>query len=115
MSMLTKELQRTKLDGANAQSQAASMGMSRTLSNGSNGRTSLDRAMSSNSVGRERIDEEQDLFDMDEVGAETSRTAPRAINGEGGNGVWNTGRVHGSSPNGVEPTFGAIGGHRTAK
>ncbi|KAK3052704.1 hypothetical protein LTR09_006186 [Extremus antarcticus] len=115
MSMLTKELQRTKLDGTTTQAQVAAVGMSRTLSNGSNGRTSLDRAMSSNSVGRERIDEEQDLFDMDEVGAESSRTAPRAINGERGNGVWSAGRVYGSSPSGGEPTFGAIGGHRTTK
>ncbi len=113
--MLTKELQRTKLDGTTTQAQVAAVGMSRTLSNGSNGRTSLDRAMSSNSVGRERIDEEQDLFDMDEVGAESSRTAPRAINGERGNGVWSAGRVYGSSPSGGEPTFGAIGGHRTTK
>ncbi|KAK5169006.1 uncharacterized protein LTR77_006315 [Saxophila tyrrhenica] len=116
MSMLTKELQRTKLDVAN--SQAASVGMTRTTSSGSTGgRSSLDRAMSGTSVGRERIDEEQDLFDMDEVGGDSSRTAPRAINNDRGSGngnVWGVGRSYGSSP-AREATFGAIGGHRTAK
>jgi hypothetical protein len=110
MSMLTKELQRTKLDAAS--SQAAAVGMTRTTSNGSTGRTSLDRAMSTNSVGRERIDEEQDLFDMDEV--DPSRTAPRAIDPgskTSGSGPWVPGKAFGSLPG----AFGAIGGHRTTK
>lgn len=69
MSMLTQELQRTKLDGrAPGSPSALTGGPMRTLSNGSNGRQSLDRNLSSASIGRERIDEEQELFDMDEIG-----------------------------------------------
>ena len=114
MSMLTQELQRTKLDAARSQA-AAAVGMTRTVSNGSTGRTSLDRAMSSHSVGRERIDEEQDLFDMDEIG-DLSKTAPRTIpNRENRSaGSWSS-RPFGSSPGSTEPTFGAIGGHRSVK
>ncbi|KAK3679116.1 hypothetical protein LTR37_021429 [Vermiconidia calcicola] len=114
MSMLTKELQRTKLDATS--SQAAAVGMIRTLSNGSTGRTSLDRALSGNNVGRGRIEEEQELFDMDEV-VDPSRTAPRAINNDSNrnSGTWSGGRAFGSPPRDGEPTFGAIGGHRSAK
>lgn len=112
MSILTKELQRTKLDPG-----SAPVGMTRTASNGSTGRTSLDRALSTNSVGRERIEEEQELFDMDEVG-DAFRSDPRPVgnNSARSSGQWSTnrGREFGSSP-GNEPTFGAIGGHRTSK
>lgn len=98
MSMLTQELQRTKLEAARSEAarsqvQATAGAPShssapvRTLSNGgSTGRSSLDRGLSSTSVGK--IDEEQELFDMEEVG-------PRSMpNGEG---------------------FGAIGGHRISR
>ena len=118
MSMLTQELQRTKLDNKldAARSQAAAaVGMTRSVSNGSASRTSLDRALSSASVGRERIEEEQDLFDMDEIG-DPSRTAPRIISNsnERNAGAW-SGKSFGSPPGQPEPSFGAIGGHRAAK
>lgn len=117
MSVLTQELQRSKLDAARAQSQsqsqAGAVGMTRTFSNGSTGRTSLERALSSNGVGRERIDEEPGLFDMDEVG-DGSRSAPRTIPPRTAGGAWGN-RGFGSSPGNGEPTFGAIGGHRTGK
>ena len=119
MSVLTQELQRTKvdnkLDAARSQA-AAAVGMTRTLSNGSTGRSSLDRALSSASVGRERIDEEQELFDMDEIG-DPSKTQPRAIANVGARfvGIWTSSKAFGSSPGNGEPTYGAIGGHRTAK
>lgn len=98
MSVLTQELQRTKLDAARSQAQTivgatSHPGSVRIMSNGSNGRRSLDRGVSSTSVGK--IDEEQDLFDMDEVGGPTKAT-PRSV------------------PNG-ETCFGAIGGHRAPK
>ena len=103
MSVLTQELQRTKLDAARTQAVAA-VGMTRTMSGGSaGGRQSLDRAVSGHSVNRERIDEEQDLFDMDEVG-EQSRG--------GANGSNRSSGFFSGSPNGVEANFGAIGGHR---
>ncbi|KAK5110498.1 hypothetical protein LTR85_001011 [Meristemomyces frigidus] len=101
MSMLTQELQRTKLgDVRGSQAQAIAGATShpqapiRTISHGSNGaRSSLDRGLSSTSVGK--IDEEQELFDMDEVSG-PAKTMPRSMsNGENG--------------------FGAIGAHRSAK
>ncbi|KAK4545097.1 hypothetical protein LTR36_003648 [Oleoguttula mirabilis] len=101
MSMLTQELQRTKLgDARGSQAQAIDgatsqpQGPIRTMSHGSSGgRTSLDRGLSSTSVGK--IDEEQELFDMDEVGG-PAKAMPRSMsNGESG--------------------FGAIGAHRLSR
>ncbi|KAJ8611628.1 hypothetical protein MRB53_037852 [Persea americana] len=74
MSVLTQELQRTKLDSTLFSTQAVPSAPVRTLSNGSNGRKSLDRTLSSASFGRERIEEEQELFDMDEIGAPARST-----------------------------------------
>ncbi|KAF2211326.1 hypothetical protein CERZMDRAFT_98636 [Cercospora zeae-maydis SCOH1-5] len=96
MSMLTQGLARTKLEAARsasnaaqAQSQAQGPTPSRTLSNGSaSARVSMDRNLSSNSISQ-RIDEEQELFDMD-IGSE-------------------------AKTNGSHANFGAIGGGRTAK
>ncbi|KAK3066534.1 hypothetical protein LTR53_017080, partial [Teratosphaeriaceae sp. CCFEE 6253] len=65
----------------------------RTLSNGANGRVNLDRGPSSGNVNK--IDEEQELFDMDELGGPAKSTPRSMSNGEAG--------------------FGAIGGHRSAK
>ena len=112
-SMLTQGLQWTKIDAARSHTAAASTGMVRSLSNGSTagGRSSLDRARSGPSVGRERIEEEQELFDMDEVGGgDSARTAPRSIP-NGDSGAWGS-KPAGSSPSSSAPTFGAIGGHR---
>lgn len=94
MSMLTQELQRTRLDAVRSTSGSQVPIASRTLSNGSSGpRTSMDRALSSNSVSQ-RIDEEQEVFDMDfdaHPQAGTNGTSPGA-------GAW-----------------GPIGGGRTPK
>ena len=121
MSMLTQELQRTKLDAARSHAAAASsVGMTRTKSGGSTGRSSLERAVSGQSVGRERIDEEQvDMFDMEDMqvgdagggrggGAGAS---PRAIP----NGRERRSGSFSRSPGEGEGRFGAIGGHRTPK
>lgn len=96
MSMLTQGLQRTKLETARFPGKGASAPVPvRTLSNGSTGRSSLDRGISSTSVSK--IDEEQELFDMDEVSGPAKAT-PRSV------------------PNGIgEAGFGAIGGHRSTK
>lgn len=76
MSMLTKELQQTKLqeNGRAAASGTLHPGITRNLSNGSVvGRNGLgDRGFSSSSLGREKIDEEQGLFSMEEEEAEGS-------------------------------------------
>ena len=111
-SMLTQELQRTrldnKLDAVRSQAAASSVGMTRTLSNGSSGRTSLDRTLSSASRGRDKIDEEQELFDMEEIGG-PAKSAPRAIVSNGSR-TWSQRAAFGpSSPGGGEGAFGAIG------
>ena len=118
MSMLTQGLQRTKLDNkldaVRSHAAASSVGMTRTLSNGSNGRTSLDRTLSSASRGRDKIDEEQELFDMDEIG-DQSKTAPRPIASNGTRAWSNIPQFGASSPGNSETTFGAIGSNRTTK
>lgn len=69
ISMLAKELQRTKLEQSKQAVPAPSHPVApRVLSNGSGAaRNGLgDRGFSSSSLGRERIDEEQGLFSMEE-------------------------------------------------
>ncbi|KAI5364128.1 Putative Zinc finger, CCCH-type [Septoria linicola] len=87
MSMLTQGLARTKLEAARSASSVPQVPVpTKTLSNGStSARASMDRNLSSNSISQ-RIDEEQELFDMD-IGSE--------------------------SKNGTSTNFGAIGGGRT--
>lgn len=107
MSMLTQELQRSKLDAA----RSGPLTANRTLSNGASARTSLDRNLSSSSVNQ-RIDEEQEpgLFDMDSVDDAPPRTTP---NGNSTTNPWGSIKPYSSSPR--ESTFGPIGGQRTTK
>lgn len=99
MSMLTQELQRTNLNAARAASSstvttagsasftsapsvpasAAAPGTPRAATSTSNKRLSIDRALSNASVGRERIDEEQELFDMDEISGKSDGPGPGII------------------------------------
>jgi hypothetical protein len=99
MSMLTQELQRTNLNAARAASSssiptigsgsltnamsgstsAAAPGAPRAQTSTSNKRLSIDRALSSVSIGRERIDEEQELFDMDEISGRSDGIGPGII------------------------------------
>jgi hypothetical protein len=73
MSMISQQLQRTRLssrDEAGITSNPVHPGINRVTSGSSigssSGRLGLDRAVSSNSISRERIDEEQGLFSMEE-------------------------------------------------
>lgn len=112
MSMLTQELQRTKLDAARSQAGQPSAPI-RTASKGHTTRKSLDRGVSANSVGK--IDEEQELFDMDEISGPirpAARTNASDLSTSGG--AWST-KPFGSSPGNAESAFGAIGGHRSSK
>lgn len=125
MSMLTQDLQRTKLDAARSDAARSYAGVAahppgpaRTLSNGSTGRRSLDRAISTSSVGRERIDEEQELFDMEEIGGgggDANKTAaPRSLARESdpaGAGI--SSRLHGMPTTRSEPSHGPIGSQLT--
>lgn len=100
MSMLTQELQRTRLG---EHSKAA--GVTRSVSGSSNagGRNSLvERGISSNSLGRETIEEEQGLFSMEEEEGEAASgaaySAKQAKN-----------PVYGLTPGKSEATLGPIG------
>lgn len=102
MSMLTQELQRTNLNAARAASSSSiptigsgsltnamsgttsaaapgAPGAPRAPTSTSNKRLSIDRALSSVSIGRERIDEEQELFDMDEISGRSDGIGPGVI------------------------------------
>lgn len=123
MSMLTQGLQRAKLDAAVGG--AARNSPIRSLSNGSlatvgGSRTSLDRNLSSTSVSQQRIAEEQDaeLFDME--GLHELSAKPSPAEGGGGGGLatnpWGAiGSYHPSPTRTAAPTFGPIGGQRSAK
>jgi hypothetical protein len=95
--MLTQELQRTRLDAVRSASSSQVPQTQRTVSNGS-ARATLDRNLSSNSISH-RIDEDQELFDMD-FDREPKSTAITA--------------AFPSSPS-RESAFGPIGGGRTTK
>ncbi|KAK3670666.1 hypothetical protein LTR78_009501 [Recurvomyces mirabilis] len=92
MSVLTQEFQRAKLDPTRPEAQVNG-GAMRSLSNGSTVRGSLDRGLSNTSVSK--IDEEQDLFDMEGFG-DLTRNVQKPV------------------PNG-EMSYGAIGAHRATK
>jgi hypothetical protein len=65
------------MSGSNS---TAAPGATRTApTSTSNKRLSIDRALSSVSVGRERIDEEQELFDMDEISGRSDGIGPGVI------------------------------------
>lgn len=89
MSMLTQELQRTRIGDQSKPTSAP-----RSLSSTSNpGRASLvERGLSSTSLGRETIEEEQGLFSMEEEDAEPSRNP-----------------VYGMTPGKSEATLGPVG------
>ncbi|GAB7365797.1 hypothetical protein MBLNU230_g7130t1 [Neophaeotheca triangularis] len=127
MSMLTQELQRTKLDAARSAQHPVASSPQNTSSNSSinhpnassrsdTARKSTDRGIA---TGRERIaEEDQELFSMDEVsggGGGGEGSLPRSIPsgngfGNGGSAAWGNGSSVGI-PKGESP-LGAIGGQR---
>nr|POE74352.1 zinc finger protein lee1 [Quercus suber] len=118
MSVLTQELQRTKLDAARSQQVSGAPTVTRTVSNGSHpGRASLDRGASNTSVGK--IDEEQDLFDMEEIVSAASATTPRSSGGpvpaSTSRGAWDHKLQFGSASPGTGGNgFGVIGAPRSS-
>lgn len=110
MSMLTQELQRTRLDAVRSATNPQAPTSQRTAPSGS-ARASMERNISSNSVSQ-RIDEEQELFDMDFDARPTSNGFSHADSGPQPApappaSVWN-GRNETAK-------FGPIGGGRTLK
>ena len=119
MSMLSHQLQRTRLssrDEASITSNPMHPGINRVTSGGSigssSGRLGMDRAVSSSSINRERIEEEQGLFSMEEEedlnkskdgASTTSSTSNKRLSGLS----WGSGGGKGS------PNLAPVGGHRT--
>lgn len=107
MSMITQQLQRTRLSSRVAESSSDAPvppGMARVASGSSTGSTGpgrLDRAVSGTSVGRERIEEEQELFSMDDdPDMKKKKTNWKRSSG----GLWTLGKA--------SPRLGPIGGQR---
>lgn len=100
MSMLTQELQRTKLS---EKSSPLHPGAPRTTSNGSRSGL-MERGISSNSLGRNETieEEEQGLFSMEEEEESQHSKKPSIA-------------PIGIMPGKSEPTLGPIGGQRTSK
>ncbi|KAF1848612.1 uncharacterized protein K460DRAFT_375446 [Cucurbitaria berberidis CBS 394.84] len=118
MGMLSHQLQRTRLSSreeGGMTSNPMHPGINRVTSGSSigssNGRLGLDRAVSSSSISRERIEEEQGLFSMEEEedlnkskdgASTTSSTSNKRLSGLS----WGSGGGKGS------PNLAPVGGHR---
>jgi hypothetical protein len=116
-SMLSQQLQRTRLSSRASDPATETLkstlqppSISRATSTGSIGGPQpgrLDRATSSSSigVGRDKIDEEPELFAMDELG-DSKRESATWKRLSGGSGTW------GSGSSGQSKSVGVIGGQR---
>jgi len=117
MSMISQQLQRTRLstEQPNITSSPVHPGINRVTSassiGSSNGRLGMDRAVSSSSINRERIEEEQGLFSMEEEedinksrdgASTTSSTSNKRLSGLS----WGSGGGKGS------PNLAPVGSHR---
>jgi hypothetical protein len=126
MSMLSQQMQRTRLSGTGGREDTGSAllpnplqplhpGISRVTSASSigsqGGRLGIDRAVSSSSINRERIEEEQGLFSMEEEedlakgrdgASTTSSTSNKRLSGLS----W------GSGGGKASPNLAPVGGHR---
>jgi hypothetical protein len=122
MSMISQQLQRTRLTSRASEGSDSPLhpGMNMRVTSGGSigsstgGRIGVDRAVSSSSIGRERIEEEQGLFSMEEEEeAERDKESSKDESsiGEkrlsGGNNQWGSG--FSKSP----PGLGPIGSQRT--
>lgn len=125
MSMLTQELQRTKISDQSkpAQSSLYAPGAGRAMSNGSGaGRAGLvERGISSTSLGRETIEEEQGLFSMEDEEGEPSSavsypsSSRNGMSSSTGNSKASDANMFGLAPGKIEATHGPIGGQRSSK
>lgn len=120
MSMISQQLQRTRLSSRASEDGGLSAshihpGMNRVTSassiGSSGGRLGIDRAVSSSSINRERIEEEQGLFSMEEEDE---------LNGKGKDGASTTSSTSNKRLSGLSwgsggkasPSLAPIGGHR---
>ncbi|KAH7081383.1 hypothetical protein BKA63DRAFT_530440 [Paraphoma chrysanthemicola] len=118
MSMLSQQMQRTRLstrEEGGFTSNPVHPGINRVTSGSSvgssGGRLAMDRAVSSSSINRERIEEEQGLFSMEEEedlakgrdgASTTSSTSNKRLSGLS----WGSGGK-------ASPNLAPVGGHRT--
>jgi hypothetical protein len=118
MSMLSQQMQRTRLssrEDSGYTSNPMHPGINRVTSGSSvgstGGRLGMDRAVSSSSINRERIEEEQGLFSMEEEedlakgrdgASTTSSTSNKRLSGLS----W------GSGGGKASPNLAPVGGHR---
>jgi hypothetical protein len=107
MSMITQQLQRTRLSTRVVESSSDTPihpGVVRVASGSSTGSAGpgrLDRAVSSSNIGRERIEEEQELFSMDDdPDMKKKKNNWKRSSG----GLWTLGKA--------SPRLGPIGGQR---
>lgn len=111
MGMISQQLQRTRITTRNSDDTTPTLpiqhpGVARVASGnpvGSPGPGRLDRAVSSSSVGREKIDEEPELFSMDDELGDDRRASKRSSGG-----AWNQGNPF------TSPKLGPIGGQRSS-
>jgi hypothetical protein len=117
MNMLSQQMQRTRLssreDGGFVQHPGINRVTSGSSVGSSGGRLGIDRAVSSSSINRERIEEEQGLFSMEEEedvakgrdgASTTSSNSIKRLSGLS----WGSGGGGKASPN-----LAPVGGHRT--
>lgn len=121
MSMISQQLQRTRISSreeAGMTSNPIHPGINRVTSGssigGANGRLGIDRAVSSSSINRERIEEEQGLFSMEEEEDVTkgkdgaSTTSSTSTSNKRLSGLsWGSGGK-------ASPNLAPVGGHRIA-
>jgi hypothetical protein len=122
MSMISQQLQRTRLstrapeEGGLANNHIPiHPGMNRVTSGGSvgstGGRLGMDRAVSSSSINRERIEEEQGLFSMEEEDDANAKSKDGASTSSNTSNKRLSGLSWGSGGK-ASPSLAPIGGHR---
>lgn len=122
MSMISQQLQRTRLTSRASEESVTGLtanpvhpGLSRVTSGGSvgssGGRMGIDRAVSSSSIGRERIEEEQGLFSMEEEELDAGRGKDGASTTSSTSNKRLSGLSWGSGGK-ASPSLAPIGGHR---
>lgn len=119
MSMISQQLQRTRLSSQDMTSSPVHPGISRVTSGtsvSSSGRLGIDRAVSSSSIGRETIEEEQGLFSMEEEDELEGGKTKDGASTTSGSSKRLSGLSWGSSGNGkASPGLKPIGGHRAPR
>jgi len=122
MGMLSQQLGRTHISpraseetvsGLGAPSMHPGIVRATSGSSATSGRLGMDRAVSSSSIGRERIDEEQGLFSMEEEDLESSKGKDGASTTSSTSNKRLSGFSWGSVGK-ASPSLAPIGGHRGA-